>query len=422
MQELDFDDQDAPAPETRSTDEVLTREAVIDGVEAALKRADYAFDIEAGMYKHNGGLWDREHVVKALRVYKSREFVASKLMIEVALAEYEHAVRKHEKQLLVGRINYYDANIGDVAAREVLAFLQRCAPAEVSHLDAHALMSMIWQIKRKFNGHYGLQNPLMLFFTGGQESGKTAILSRILEPVKPWVGGNTTFKVFRDRGSKGSFGNYYILPFNDAGERDLRSSDMDELKSLITETDFAFRAPYGKQEVKVPNIATCFSTSNWDVSSLIADDTGARRWWEIKTPNVTWEAGTDDARARALPIERLWRSVNGHSAQNPRTPYISEYRLVQNQLLKHESLLEECLGSGFTRTGKEGDALTQDEAFAHFVKVWTKFGSVKDRPRKKALWSALLKLAPLKKHDGFTTSTDNVFIFRGLVADCSTLE
>lgn len=416
------DEQEETRGHEPPSHEEMTREGYAACIAAALGRAGYAFNIEADAYAYNGGLWDREHVAKALFVYKAKDFAVSRLGLEVALAEYEQSTRVKELRALRVVLGYYDPNHADAPARAVLAFMQRCAPTDVSHLDVAALQSMLWQIKRKVAGHYGLQNPLMLFFTGGQGSGKTAILRRVLAPIQQWVGGNTSFKVFRDRGSKGSFGNYYVLPFNDAGENDLRKSDMDELKSLITETDFAFRAPYGRKEIKYPNIATCYSTSNWNVSSLIADDSGARRWWEIKVPSVDWDEKVDDARLAGLPIDALWRSVNGLSATNPRTVYIDEYRVVQNATLRPESRLEECLGASFTRTGKESDTMTQDEVFVHFVKTWAKLYTAKGRAAKGDLWRAMLYVAPLRKDGGLSTRTDNVYIFRGVVANTSLLE
>lgn len=415
IKELDFSQSNDPneqAAEPHVPAEERMREWAVDSVRQILKNMNYTYRLDRNGYERNQALEGRDDVIRAIVAFKQKDFKLSKPAVETALSDFEHEERIEQRDRMRVFMNLYDPAIGDNAAREFLALLQRVPAAQVSHLDAHALLSMIWQIKRKVAGHYGLDNPLMLFFSGGQGAGKTRFLTRLCQPVGVWCAGNTNFKMLRDRTSKITFSRYYVIPVNDSGKKDLRPEDVETLKPLITEPDFGARDNYSSNgEMKYDNIATCYSTSNFDVAQLISDDTGARRWWQIDVPEAPWSDELENALAR-FDIDRLWRSVNGKSVVNPRSQYITEYRAIQEDTLRRRGALEECVHDCFEAVADDRATLTQDEAFDHFKVNWPDYGLANLRPPRAELWKALLELAPMKRGGGTSTCVDHIYTFR----------
>ncbi len=136
--------------------------------------------------------------------------------------------------------------------------------------------------------------------------------------------------------------------------------------TVMTEAHVAYRPPHKREIHKLANHAACYGTTNFAVSEVLPDYTGARRWWEIRSPNRK-RGSVENARLAAIDFERLWRSVDGGTSVSPLREHQSALTDVQNSEFKATVPLEDFFRE---MTAPAPDSrLSQDELYSA-VRAW----------------------------------------------------
>lgn len=283
-------------------------------------------------------------------------------------------------------------------------------PAETKVVLKH----FIWQVKRKMF-RLPVRYHMMLIFKGQQEGGKsTMIRDHLCGPVKDFFA-STNFKAITEDKSHNIWDNH-VLFFDEMGHS--TTSNLEDIKRRITEDNFSSRIMRTNSDTIVHNRATFIGASNKDLSRLIFDDTGMRRFYQ-----VLCRAKLDWTALETIDWIRLWRSVD----ETAETPLLADADLLTNikqlQASKRQvSMIEKWLRERKHTQFIEESVMAQAfyEEFVEFEKVNaggrsdmnnTKFGrDVKDI----ALLIPGLYLRALRTNKGnvykitYTESTDLV--------------
>jgi len=164
----------------------------------------------------------------------------------------------------------------------------------------------IWQVKRKMFG-LPVKYHMMLIFKGLQEGGKSTMAKQLNTPVKDFFA-STNFKAITEDKSHNIWDNY-VLFFDEMGHS--TTSNLEDIKRRITEDNFSSRIMRTNSDTIVHNRATFIGASNRDLSRLIFDDTGMRRFYQVLCKDrLDWCA------LETIDWIRLWRSVD-ETAETP---------------------------------------------------------------------------------------------------------
>ena len=137
----------------------------------------------------------------------------------------------------------------------------------------------------------------VLVFQGPQGCGKTTWFSRLAPPDMRWISTGRHLDP-TDRDSVQTITRYWIA---ELGELDatFRRADVASLKAFIDSPFDVYRSAYAKREEEIPRrTVLCGSVNRPD---FLADDTGNRRWWTVRTSAVQWDHGID--------LAQLWAQV-----------------------------------------------------------------------------------------------------------------
>lgn len=335
----------------------------------ALSEIGAVYNPATGMFK-----WERhEHTpdTMAVRIYGGMQAKAGLTKDSAKTAMATFVIRERVRQLEAARAQVlpYDPAVGDVELRRFVALMKDIpAPEDVSHLDVAAVQALIWQVKRKFAGHLKVEYPLMVVFSGGGGFGKSWTLEKLFAPVAQWTAGSMRLENLMNQFNMTVFNQYYVVPFEDMSPLTRNTREiMDTFKSIMTETHIAYRPPHERETHKLENHAACYGTTNFDVAECLPDYTGARRWWEIRSPNRKFSE-VDAARLRTIDFARLWLSVDGSTSESPLRAHQEELTDVQNDEFKATTPLEDYFNDR-VESDLDAPAMTQVELYDD-VRQW----------------------------------------------------
>jgi hypothetical protein len=228
-------------------------------------------------------------------VKRKKDDISSNMMMEVA---YESKV------------------LEDLAEPEWDRFINAITsvnPAETKIVLKH----FIWQVKRKMFGLPVTYHMMPVFF-GPQEAGKSTVVRDFLcKPVKDFFA-STDFATITDNRSHDIWDNY-VLFFDEMGRSAV--SHLEDIKRKITEDTFNSRVLGKNSDTLVVNRATFIGTTNKDISRLIFDDTGMRRFYQVDClPKLDWTV------TQSTDYLKLWRSVD----ENSETPLLANKDMLQS--------------------------------------------------------------------------------------------
>lgn len=179
-----------------------------------------------------------------------------------------------------------------------------------------AIKQFMWSVKRK-QLHMTIDNPQMLVIMNRvQGSGKTRFVSRFLAPLKELATDPVPISAITDQ-----FGyelmNYPVVNMDDAGAS--VQTKVSAMKAIITNSNFQARGMRKSRQDRREQRATFIATTNEDITYLIPDSSGHRRFVVLPLKNGAVEKGGS---ADIWPIindldfELMWRSVP-HQAEEP---------------------------------------------------------------------------------------------------------
>lgn len=279
-------------------------------------------------------------VLNMSRMLDKLRYSQRKLKLNYKDREIEHAlnwwVQRHRDELTshkVSELVYHGAERSLATEAEWDKYIS--AITMTNQLATKTVIKhWIWQVKRKmFN--LPVKYHMMLVFYGKQAAGKSTMVKELNEPVKDFMA-STNFANITDSRSHGIWQNY-VLFFDEMGRS--TTSNLEDIKRIITEDSFTSRIMHSNTDTVIKNQATCIGTCNKDLSRMIFDDTGMRRFFQIDCPErIDW------AVTSKINFKRLWQSVD----ENAETPLLADPELlaeiqrVQNAK-RHITMMEKWL-------------------------------------------------------------------------------
>ncbi len=227
---------------------------------------------------------------------------------EEAAETYKEGLRlqlKHRPELI------------EASERGLSRFLDAlCGEGAWSKLDLAVLQHFCWQTKRKLFGNRALYHMMPVFVGRKQGTGKSTIVRHHLcAPLKEVTIEKEVSDLSRSEKEWPALTNNFICFLDElAGAR---LAEIETLKSLITKDTIDVRIYHTQSQKKAPMTATFIGTSNRDISEMIRDSTGMRRYWSINcASSMNWEI------VESLNYLEIWQGINENLAKGE---YVSSH-------------------------------------------------------------------------------------------------
>ncbi len=162
------------------------------------------------------------------------------------------------------------------------------------------LKHFIWQIKRKMAG-LPVHEHMMPVLSGLQGIGKSTIVKLICAPIADFTV-MTNFEDITD-GRDHDLWKNFVLILDEMGNS--TQSNIEVIKQKITGDTFNPRVMRTNNNTLIINKSTMIGTTNKDLSRLIFDDTGMRRFFQI-----TCKTSFDRAVVNSVDYELIWKSID----------------------------------------------------------------------------------------------------------------
>jgi hypothetical protein len=204
------------------------------------------------------------------------------------------------------------------------------AKREWARLIIAILKHFAWQVKQKALGRRVNDHLMPVAFSKVQGTGKTTFALEFLSPLEELATGPVSLSDFVDLRS-GDIYRYLVALIDDMDS--LPPRQVPVLKSLLTSTSIRRRELGTSQTTKYRQRATLLGTSNNDISELVNDNTGHRRFAMLPFRNGAVAKGGDPTVwkiAGSIDYVLLWRSVKAFKP-SPIKPYV-------NELLRHQEV------------------------------------------------------------------------------------
>lgn len=181
------------------------------------------------------------------------------------------------------------------------------------------LKHFIWQVKRKMQD-LPVQDHMMPVLFGAQGSGKSTLIKDYLcKPIEDFTA-STDFSAITDDRNHDIFKNW-VLIFDEMGRSTV--NHIEDIKRKVTEYSFTSRILGSHNNTIVKIDSTMIGTTNKDISRLLYDDTGMRRFFQINClSQMNWHMTSE------INYNLLWRSVNEKSS-SPLKQDLDLYKRIQ---------------------------------------------------------------------------------------------
>ena len=205
-----------------------------------------------------------------------------------------------------------------------------------------ALQHFLWQIKRKMFG-LSVVNHLMIVFNGEQGCGKSTLVQQLCAPVKELTA-SATINDITDNRSHNIWKNS-VLVFDEIGYSTPENITL--IKQRITGSEWSSRLMFSNKDTTVTNNTTMIGTTNKDISRLIFDDTGMRRFFQIDVCNFDFNITNN------INFLLLWKSID----ENGKSPLHADLLMAEKIAdLQEEKVMSTMLEEFFLdREYKDGD-------------------------------------------------------------------
>lgn len=207
------------------------------------------------------------------------------------------------------------------------------------------LKKFMWQVKRKSMG-LPITNHMMPVITGRQGGGKSTLVNNMLEAIYDGVK-TATFSDIADNRLIDLWSTPVLFMDEMSGAK---KADMNTVKQAITATTLTRRPMRTNTDVQVQQLSTFIGCSNDSLAEIIRDNTGIRRFVEVKFKDQPdWEAMNE------IDWVMLWKSVDpmGVDPSNDYADYIKEQQEENRNQCSVETWLKENGGlyPKWTKTG-----------------------------------------------------------------------
>lgn len=322
-------------------------------------------------------------VLDLLRLYAVDQVRVFKRQFEVQLVYHDfiagwnlsRPTMVQEKLDLLRAKVVYDETSAREGRSSLLAWMQGTLFRAPTDLEVAVMLHFIWQIKRKLFGKPASYH-MMPVFVSAQGTGKTTSILRLIAPLAE-VSSNTTLEQFTDQRSWATLDKTYIKVVDEMARAE--KTDMATLKmALSAEGILEYRPMRSNDMEQVIQNNTFIGTSNEDISMLIKDYTGARRFFQMfgcMNPVHTldpqdiqkWWGMTTSMNALAI-----WKSVDENLGAIPEfKEHYTQISMIQKEELQTKSSFEEFMempGFGYSwATEVTGKKFTARDIYASYV-------------------------------------------------------
>lgn len=207
--------------------------------------------------------------------------------------------------------------------------------ADHNELYVEVLRHFVWQVKRKLFG-LSVEFHMMPIFSGKQGSGKSTAIEKLLSPLKDLKSKPKGFGCVRDDREARLFIDHFVLFFDEMASAE--RTDVNEIKNLITSDVVEYRPMGTNDRDKGPNNAVFIGAANKQLSEIIMDDTGARRFFELNTSDkCDWDL------INAVDYALIWKCIAEDVDTSPAREHWDAIAQLQEQDMRHRTPVEEFL-------------------------------------------------------------------------------
>lgn len=302
-----------------------------------VKKRDFDCTINGGIISKETSEYVRDSEIVG-SICLARDAIGLKMkteLVEMALRAWKKERSEANWQALKAQIMHVDREKGeaqlDIFVRNLLVDSQK-----TDYLfEKQIIKQFIWQVKQKIK-YKKTSYHLMPIFVGTQGTGKSHNVELFLKPMSGCISTTRTLDVVNDEKYSERFTKFFIINFEEMGKA--TKTDVDMLKSIITNTEVSYREFYGQNTIVGPNIATFIGSTNQSIAEIILDTTGARRFVEL----VAIEGDITDERKEVLSkvdYMTLWQAV-GVDDEPPFKVVEKTLRELQNKVYRHKEPIE----------------------------------------------------------------------------------
>jgi hypothetical protein len=198
---------------------------------------------------------------------------------------------------------------------------------QVSDLDLASFLHWLWITKRRLF-RLTVQDHMMLVLQGETGAGKTVWLERLCSPFGDALL-NADISIFEDKFAFPVLGTSAILFFDELAK--ISKVDGDVLKRMISANVYAGRAMHSQKFKGVIVSCSFIGASNHDLTTILQDDTSARRFWQITSKNRK-TLKKDWKKIEAFPVLEIWQGID-ENAPSPAEPFRDQIFAFQQEEL-----------------------------------------------------------------------------------------
>jgi hypothetical protein len=213
----------------------------------------------------------------------------------------------------------YNPDYREYPAGYIAQYLQAMKCETDLNVSVAVIMHWMWQVKRFLFGK-DVVDPLFLNIFGSEQGiGKSYFAKLIMRPFNGFHRGANLSEVLDDR-TYSSWAKMYIMHFEELAKGKLENNQVGDvvaaLKRILTDTYVTYRELGSHHHPVLKRTASALATANHSVIRVLPDDTGMRRFFEIKlTATKTdkpysvlqqWEASPNAEHI----LTGLWAGIN----------------------------------------------------------------------------------------------------------------
>lgn len=268
-------------------------------------------------YKIYTLLWD--YYKRFKKLFKAEQCAVglnlSALTIELVLKRYLNDLEKRETQAYFENIRFTKSPGEATMGRHELSKLVKIMVDEKdlsikTELVEAVLQHFIWGIKQKIlNQNRDIKDRVNVYpivpilYSPEQGTGKSKFIDNFFEPIKQVTGNVDKDSIF-ERYTYDMIETHFLLAIHELAT--FSNNEVQSLKNLVTSTSKTGRQKGSSKAQTFQNNASFIFASNTSYEEIIQDETGNRRFFQIRVKSFHKEF--DD-----IDILRIWRAVDENS-------------------------------------------------------------------------------------------------------------